>query len=98
MSNRKIMGFLASFVVCFALSTHSYADCIRIYPDGAEFTNSCSYKVMVEWVDHGSCNSRCSATIDSDASYKISKIQVPWRKYECKVDDFVKKACRFSSR
>src|SRR4051812_44432799 len=49
-----------------------------------EFTNTCSYKVAVEWIDQGSCNARCSATIDSNASYKISKVQVPWRKYECK--------------
>ena len=94
----NITRYLASFATFFALCTHSYADCIRVSPDGTEFTNSCGYKVAVEWTDQGSCNTRCSASIDGNASYRISKIQVPWRKYECKYDDYVKKACRFSSQ
>ena len=98
MLDRNVTGYLASFAAYFATCTHSFADCIRVSPNGAEFTNTCSYKVAVEWIDQGSCNARCSATIDSNASYKISKVQVPWRKYECKYDDFVKKACRLSGR
>ena len=98
MLNRNVTRYLASFVACFALCTHSFADCIRVSPNGTEFTNTCSYKVVVEWIDQGSCNTRCSATIDSNASYNIGKVQVPWRKYECKYDDFVKKSCRLSGR
>ena len=98
MLNRNVTRYLASFVACFALCTHSFADCIRVSPNGTEFTNTCSYKVVVEWIDQSSCNTRCSATIDSNASYKVSKVQVPWRKYECKYDDFVKKSCRLSGR
>jgi hypothetical protein len=98
MLGHNITRCLASFVAFFVLCAPSHADCIRVSPDGTEFTNACSYKVMVEWIDHGSCNARCYATIDSNALYKITKIQVPWRKYECKYDDFIKKACRFSGR
>ena len=94
----NIIRCLASFVVFFALCTHSHADCIRVSPHGTEFTNSCTYKIMVEWIDQGSCNTRCSASIEGNASYKITKVQVPWRKYECKYDDFVKRACRFPGR
>jgi len=53
MLNRNVTRYLASFVACFALCTHSFADCIRVSPNGTEFTNTCSYKVVVEWIDHG---------------------------------------------
>jgi hypothetical protein len=45
MLNRNVTRYLASFVACFALCTHSFADCIRVSPNGTEFTNTCSYKL-----------------------------------------------------
>jgi hypothetical protein len=53
MLDRNVTGYLASFAAYFATCTHSFADFIRVSPNGAEFTNTCSYKVAVEWIDQG---------------------------------------------
>jgi hypothetical protein len=98
MLNRNITRCLGACVALFALCANSYADCIRVSPGGRGLTNVCDYKVMVEWTDQGSCKTRCSATIDGDASHQTSQIQPPWRKYECKYDDWVKRVCRLPGR
>lgn len=85
-------------VIClFGTTPASAATCLHLETErqASYWVNVCSKRLIIKWIDQGSCSGGCMRVVSADGRLTVTKIHGRYKWWECDFDAYLSETCLF---